>query len=297
MNELNRRKFLVPMIGTAAALAAHNVAAVSPETPPQIQLGDTGITMSRMGFGTGKRGSNRQSELTRQGFAKAVDLFRHCYDRGINFFDLADLYGTHIYCREALRHIPREQVTIMTKLWWQYDSKEPAALSIAHRRTSAEVALERFRHEIATDYLDIVLLHCLGKKAWVEEMKPYMEVLSEAKSKGNIKAVGVSCHDFGAMQTAAELPWVDVMLARTNPYGVMCDSSAEEVLALLKQAKLNGKAIIGMKVYGAGRLLDKRDECMRYAQTNGVLDAMTIGALTPEQVDENLALMARYPTG
>jgi len=297
MSGLNRRKFMVPMIGTAAALAAHNTDAVSTEVPPQIQLGNTGITMSRMGFGTGKRGGNRQSELTRQGFAKAVGLFHHCYDRGINFFDLADLYGTHIYCREALRQIPREKVTLMTKLWWGYDSNEPSSLSIAHRRKSAEAALERFRHEIATDYLDIVLLHCLRKKEWTEEMKPYMEVLSEAKAKGQIKAVGVSCHDFGAMQTAAELPWVDVMLARSNPYGVMCDSSAEEVLALLKKAKANGKAIIGMKVYGAGRLLDKRDECMRYAQTQGVLDAMTIGALSPEQVDENLALMAKYAGG
>jgi predicted aldo/keto reductase-like oxidoreductase len=124
-----------------------------------------------------------------------------------------------------------------------------------------------------------------------------MEVLSEAKAKGQIKAVGVSCHDFGAMQTAAELPWVDVMLARTNPYGVLCDSDADEVLAVLRKAKANGKAIIGMKVYGAGRLVDKRDECMRYAQTNGVLDAMTIGALSSAEVDDNLALMARYPAG
>ena len=28
---------------------------------------------------------------------------------------------------------------------------------------------------------------------------------------------------------------------------------------------------------------------------NSEMDAMTIGATTPEQVDENLALMARYP--
>jgi aryl-alcohol dehydrogenase-like predicted oxidoreductase len=294
MSGINRRNFALPIVGTAVALTARNTIAASPQTPPQVALGNTGITMSRMGFGTGVKGGKRQSNLTRKGFEEAVAMFRYCYDRGITFFDLADIYGTHVYCREALRHIPREKVTIMSKLWWRYDGKEPGELSIAHRRKSAEAALERFRHEISTDYLDIVLLHCLQKKEWTEEMKPYMDVLSEAKAKGQIKAVGVSCHDFGAMQTAADLPWVDVMLARINPFGVMTDSSPDEVLALLQKAKANGKAIIGMKIYGEGKLVDKREECMRYAQTCGVLDAMTIGALDPEQVDENLALMAQY---
>jgi predicted aldo/keto reductase-like oxidoreductase len=137
-----------------------------------------------------------------------VGLFRHCYDRGINFFDLADWYGSHPYCREALRHIPREN---------------------------------------------------------------------------------------GAMQTAAGLPWVDIMLARLNPFGVMCDSTPDDVRILLAKAKSNGKGIIGMKIYGEGKLVDKREECMEYAQSNGVFDAMTIGAVSPEQVDENLRLMAKFP--
>ncbi len=87
--------------------------------------------------------------------------------------------------------------------------------------------------------------------------------------------MGVSCHSFGAMQAAAGLPWVDVMLARINPCGVMTDSSPD--------------------VYGEGKLVGKRDECMRYAQSCGVLDAMTIGAVNARQVDENLALMVKSP--
>jgi len=295
MDRLNRRQFAVPMLGAAATLAAGKALAASPFAPPQVEIASTGITMSRLGFGTGVKAGNRQSALTRQGFAKAVDLFVHCHDRGINFFDLADWYGTHAYCREALRHIPRERVAIMTKLWWRHDSNQPSALSVEHRRRSAQTAFDRFREEIQTDYIDIILLHCLVNKEWTEEMKPYMEVLSAAKEKGQIKALGVSCHSFGAMQTAVELPWVDVMLARINPFGVMTDSTPEDVRALLKKAKSNGKAVIGMKIYGEGKLVDKRDECMRYAQSCGVLDAMTIGAVNAQQVDENLALMAKYP--
>lgn len=292
MHGMNRRNFVVPIIGTAAVAATGRAA--TPAVPSKITLGNTGITMSRMGFGTGVKASNRMSILTRQGFEKSVALFRHCYDRGITFFDMADWYGSHIYCREALRHIPRENVAIMTKLWWR-DDGNPGKLSVEHRRQSAQAALKRFRHELGTDYIDMLLLHCLVKKDWEEEMKPYMEVLTKAKEKGEIRALGVSCHDFGAMQTAAELPWVDVMLARLNPYGVKCDASVDEVHALLAKARSNGKSIIGMKIYGEGKLVDKRDECMKYAQTCGVLDAMTIGAVNTQQVDENLALMAQYP--
>jgi aryl-alcohol dehydrogenase-like predicted oxidoreductase len=293
MDGFSRRNFVVPIIGTAAVAATCKAA--TPEAPPQVKLGETGITMSRLGFGTGVKAGRKKSAMTKVGFEKSVGLFRHCYDRGINFFDLADWYGSHPYCREALRHIPRENVAIMTKLWWRAYSSKPGELSIEHRRRSAEAAFDRFRCELETDYIDMLLLHCLVKKEWEEEMKPYMEVLSEAKAKGQIKALGVSCHDFGAMQTAAGLPWVDIMLARLNPFGVMCDASPEEVRALLLKAKSNGKGIIGMKIYGEGKLVDKREECMKYAQTNGVFDAMTIGALSPEQVDDNLALMAKYP--
>jgi len=64
---------------------------------------------------------------------------------------------------------------------------------------------------------------------------------------------------------------------------------------VLQEAKANGKAIIGMKIYGEGTLVNMKEECMRYAQNLGLLDTMTIGAESQEQVRENLDLMARFP--
>jgi hypothetical protein len=177
----------------------------------------------------------------------------------------------------------------------EYDSKNPAELPADYKYRSANKALERFRHELNVDMIDIVLLHCLVNPDWNAEMQPYMDALMEAKEKKQLRAVGVSCHNFGAMKTAVDTPWVDVILARLNPYEEKMDASVDEVVALLKKAKAKGKGVIGMKIFGAGTLLDKKDECMKFAQTNGVFDAMTIGATTPGQVDENLALMAKYP--
>jgi hypothetical protein len=64
---------------------------------------------------------------------------------------------------------------------------------------------------------------------------------------------------------------------------------------VLRTAKDNGKAIIGMKIFGEGRLADQRDACIKYAQQLGLLDAMTIGFHTPDQIDDALRLMHKYP--
>jgi len=315
MGQIHRRRFLGATAGAAAVLgsrqrgsaaetdakspstAAKGEAAGRPPGPPIVELGRTGIKMSRLGQGTGVHGGDRQSDQTRMGFEKLTDLMRHAYDRGIRFFDLADLYGTHIYFREALKSMERNKLAILTKLWWRYDGPEDKTSGM-ERRQMAKTALERFRHELATDYLDIVLLHCLTRADWDKNMEPYMDVLNEEKAAKRILAVGCSCHDFRAMQTAAVAPWVDVILARINMRGgkaVMMDGSREEVESVLRTAKANGKAVIGMKIFGEGRLADQREACMKYAQELGLLDAMTIGFHTPEQIDDVLRLMHKYP--
>lgn len=315
MSQLDRRGFLNATAGVAAALGTGNLlraeeaanksttsdgattTAERPPAPPIVKLGNTGIEMSRLGQGTGVKGGERQSDQTRMGFAKLVDLMHHAYDRGIRFYDLADLYGTHVYFREALRSMERDKLAILTKMWWRYDGPEDQT-SAPERRQMCRTALQRFRHELSTDYIDIVLLHCLMKPGWDEQMNPYMEELSEAKQKGQVRALGVSCHDFGAMQTAAVTPWVDVILARINMKGgkdVMMDGSREEVEGVLRTAKQNGKAIIGMKIFGEGRLASQREECIKYAQEVGLIDAMTIGFHTPDQIDDVLRLMHKYP--
>lgn len=298
MTDLTRRRFLAASAGTVAFAATGirqiSRAAESVPPPPEVTIGKTGIKMSRVGQGTGMHGGNRQSDHTRQGFERLVALLRHSYDRGVTFFDLADLYGSHVYFREALRTIPRDKVSILTKVWWRYDgSVEPVAPP--YTKQMAKVALERFCHEIATDHLDIVLLHCLMTPKWTEQLEPYMEALDEAKERGQVKAVGVSCHNLEALDVAASAPWVDVILARLNPDGAKMDGSPEQVIPVLTKARKNGKAILGMKIYGEGTLVDKKEECIKFAQENRLLDAMTVGAETPEQMDETLRLIAKYP--
>ena len=295
MAKLSRREFVGATGGVAALLGQGTLAwAGEIPPPPQVSLGETGIQLSRVAQGTGVHGSRRQSDQTRLGFERLVALFRHAYDRGITFFDLADLYGTHLYFREALRSIPREKVTILTKMWWRYDGPE-GNTRLPFRKQVVRSTLERFRHELNTDYIDVVLLHCMTKGSWDADMQPYMEELAAAKEKKQIRAVGVSCHDFEALKTAVSSPWLDVVLARINPRGVKMDGTPEQITEVLRQAKASGKAVIGMKIFGEGQLKEEKERCIQFAQELGVLDAMTIGFEEPEQIDDVLRMIRKYP--
>jgi len=192
-------------------------------------------------------------------------LLDNGYDHGLRFFDAADSYGSHPYVREALQHVPRDKVTVLTKSW----ARDPATM---------RADLDRFRKELGTDYIDVFLMHCLTEGDWTERYKGVMDVLSEAKQKGIIRAHGCSCHSIEALRAAAASPWVEVDLARINPAGAYMDAKPDVVIPVLKQMKANGKAVVGMKILGAGELRQRQDEGLKYALSLGVLDAFTIGA-------------------
>jgi predicted aldo/keto reductase-like oxidoreductase len=121
-------------------------------------------------------------------------------------------------------------------------------------------------------------MHCLTEDDWTERYKGVMDVLSDAKEKGTIRAHGCSCHSIGALRAAARSPWVEVDLARINPIGAHMDADPETVVAVLREMKAAGKGVIGMKILGQGALRDRQDEAIKYALSLGVLDAFTIGA-------------------
>jgi len=285
---MKRREFLRSggVAGGAAVLGAHafphHLYAAAKEKTAQdvVTLGKTGIKVSRLFQGTGTNGVGKSSNQTRGlGLQGVADLLRAGVDQGVTVWDLADQYGTHPHAREALKTVARDKVVLLTK---------------THARTETEMRkdLDRFRQEIGTDVLDIVLLHCMMSADWPKERAGAMAVLAEAKAKGVIGAHGVSCHDFGALKAAAASDWVDVDLARLNPAGAIMDASVEEVLPVLAEMKRKGKGVIGMKILAAGRLRNRADDALQYALASPVLDCFTIGAENRRELED---LLARIP--
>jgi aryl-alcohol dehydrogenase-like predicted oxidoreductase len=230
-----------------------------------VTLGKTGIRTSRLAMGTGTIGSGHHSNQTALGMKGLSELLLNGYDHGLRFFDSADAYGSHPHVAEALKHVPRDQVTVLTKTF----ARDPK---------SARADLDRFRRELGVEYIDICLMHCLTEGDWTERFQGVMDVLSEAKEKGIIRAHGCSCHSIEALRAAAKSPWVEVDLARINPIGSHMDASPQEVVRVLREMKAAGKGIIGMKILGQGDLRGRVDDAIPYALSLGVLDAFTIGA-------------------
>ena len=272
---MHRREFLIRSatgVGAAWLSSKTILDAIAAQTLPAkfaasdtVTLGSTGIKTSRLAMGTGTVGSGHHSHQTALGVKGLSDLLLNGYDHGLRFFDAADSYGSHAHVAEALKHVQRDKVTVLTK-------------SFSRDAATMRADLDRFRRELGTDYLDLCLMHCVTEADWTERYKGPMDVLSEAKEKGIIRAHGCSCHSIEALRAAAKSSWVEIDLARINPIGSHMDADPETVVSVLREMKAAGKAVVGMKILGQGDLRGRQSEALRYALSLGVLDAFTIGA-------------------
>jgi aryl-alcohol dehydrogenase-like predicted oxidoreductase len=294
-----RRRFLraslagAGLLSVSPRLALSAVAARS--AADRVVLGRTGIRCSFLAQGTGFNGWARASDHTRLGQPAFTRLLRHGFDEGVNFLDMADLYGTHSFVREAIRGLPRDRFVMLTKIW-------PRKADWVTPSGGARPEFDQFRRELGTEMIDVCLIHCAVDDRWAQEYGRMRDELQALKEQGSLRAVGVSCHDHGALKVAADDPWVDVIFARINHRGgkeFSCDDTAPEVAKTLKRARANGKAVVGMKIFGAGKLTrpEDRDASLAYVLGNDLVDAMTIGMKSVEQVDDTVARIGKALAG
>ncbi len=276
---LHRRDFLAQATAAVSGTARAATARALPKGPTdKVTLGKTGIQVSLVGMGTGSHGSGQASNQTRLGIAGFRRVVRHALDQGVCFFDVADQYGSHVYLREALKGVPRENYVIQTKTH---------ATNLADARSH----IERYRMELGVDYLDVVLLHCMQRSGWQSQHTGAMDYLRKAKEEKLIRAHGTSCHGMDPLRTSAQEPFVEVDLARINPEGLIMDAmKPDEVASVLQEMHDAGKGVVGMKILGEGRIKtpERKDASLRYVLGLGTVDAFIIGFESPDQIDDIL---------
>lgn len=295
MTKLSRRKFIgtvaagtgAALVGGAVLLGEESAAAAlvpidrSVKSPTDsVSLGRSGLKVSLVGIGTGSIGYARRSNQTQLGQPAFTKLMRHAFDRGVNFFDLADAYGSHPFFREAMRGVERTRYRIQTKT----DSRDP-------REAAADV--DRFLKELDTDYIDSLIIHCVTEGDWTTSYRGVMDVFSEAKRKGKVRAVGVTCHSFEALEAAAASDWVEINQVRWNPRAAHMDAEVDKARELFRQMRARGQGMIGMKVVGQGDIIRGRPaltpaECFRFQIESGIVDAFVVGVESVEHIDELL---------
>lgn len=282
MSKINRREFVGTSLGVTGALAFGVPESAEAELRPRkpsdkVLLGKTNIKVSVVGMGTGSIGWNHQSNQTRLGQEGFTRLVRHAFDSGITLFDCADQYGSNPYLREALRGIPRDKYVIQTKT----NNREPAG---------AKADIDRFLIELGVDHIDSMILHCATEADWTTRFRGVMDVMEEAKQNGKIRAHGVTCHSYEALEAAYASDWVQINQVRWNPRKSHMDHEVETCRALFAKMRKKGQGMIGMKVVGEGDLVkgnpDYRDVCYRFQIESGVVDAFVVGLEKLEHVDQ-----------
>jgi len=294
---VSRRNFLRQSFTAAGALAIGSDALLTARADTggkrtatdQVTLGKTGIKLSRLGLGTGSNNGQTQRDLGREGFN---GLVKYAYDQGITYFDCAHNYMTFDWVGGAIKGLPREKLFIQSKVWGR--PEDVLATVDSHRKT------------LDTDYIDSMLIHCMSAHDWTETMKRVMDGFNEAKSKGWIRAKGVSCHSLPALRQAADSPWTEVHLVRVNPQGRHVDGTAETtwdnethdvspVVDQLKKMRADGRGVIGMKIIGNGEFVtpEDREKSVRFAMSRPEIDAVVIGFKSRAEVDEAIERINR----
>lgn len=295
MMRQTRREFLRTTLAGAGLCAVDAAWLDAADTPrgqavktasDTIAVGKTGVKVSFLAQGTGYNGWARSSDHTRMGQEAFSRLLRHSLDQGVRFIDMADLYGSHPFVQKTVKDLPRDRYTLLSKIW-------PTKADWVTPSGGAIEEVNRFRKELGVDTIDICLLHCMQNDKWASEFERMRDDLSQLKQQGSVRAVGVSCHHHGALQVAATHPWVDVIFARINNKGgpdFAMDDTAEEVSKTLKRARANGKFVVGMKLFAAGKLVqpDQKDASLRYVFSHQLVDAVTIGMKSIEEVDDSI---------
>jgi predicted aldo/keto reductase-like oxidoreductase len=164
------------------------------------------------------------------------------------------------------------------------NSREPA---------EAKADIDRYLKELNVDYIDSLILHCVTEADWTTRYRGVMDVYEEAKQQGKIRAHGVTCHSFVALQAAEASDWVQINQVRWNPKQAHMDADVETCRALFAKMRKKGQGMVGMKVVGQGDLIQGenalyRNTCYRFQVESGVVDAFVVGLEKPEHVDHLL---------
>ncbi len=286
-----------------------------------VKLGQTDITVSRLGIGTGTAhpsGRCCQALMSEQDLA---DLLLYGFERGITLWDSAAQYNTYRHIRYALKSVKRYQIAISTKL-------------IVSTADEAENGLITALREINTDYIDICLLHAVRTRGELKRCEAAIEKLVRLREKGLIRAVGVSCHGISALEAARDCPEIEAVWCRINHAGLHMDRRlglvdrlaalpfvkkrarflpawciarlrpgdkppvrAEQhnrVRTLLQQLHDGGKGMVGMKIMAQGHLASDPQAAINYAAGRTFLDSFIIGMLSRSEIDVNCRALEQY---
>jgi aryl-alcohol dehydrogenase-like predicted oxidoreductase len=287
MSPLSRREFIKTSlaVGALSSVGSLSSRAAARTAADRVTLGKSGISVTRLAFGTGSNNGHEQAALGQQEFTRLV---RYAYDHGIRFFETSESYATPALLGQALKGLPRDSYILMNKV-------------TTDEGVDPQKRFDDMLRASQTDYFDIMLLHWQHTPDWVATTANWQEGILQAQAKKTILARGASVHGLPALRLMPGNQWLQVAMVRMNHNGTQMDGPAGagtvnpanvgEVVDHVKQLKKENMGVIGMKLIGAGAFTQHSDRvaAMRFAIQNAGVDCVTVGCKSTQEIDEAIA--------
>jgi predicted aldo/keto reductase-like oxidoreductase len=242
------------------------------------QLGRSGIEVTPVGMGVLSIGRT-QLDLP---LAAGADVVGYALDRGVSFLDTAEWYQTYHYIAEAMR--TRRNAP-------GFDPPVIASKSLDATYDGMSAAIDDMRRELDIDVVDIFLLHEVREAPDFESRSGAWACLNDMKSKGVVKAIGISTHYTDIAELNADLPESDILFPLINKtgLGIRCGKGfgiKEDMAAAISRNKLCGKGVFTMKAFGGGNLTSEYIECLDYVNSLPGVDSIMVGLGNRREVDD-----------
>jgi aryl-alcohol dehydrogenase-like predicted oxidoreductase len=243
------------------------------------KLGNSGLEVSALGLGCMGMTFSFPPFPPKEGM---ISLIRAAVDRGITFFDTAEVYGpfnNEELVGEALAPV-RDQVVIATKFgfkpnsdgtprWSELDSRPE------HIRAVAEASLKRLR----TDVIDLFYQHRVDPNVPIEDVAGAVKDLIK---EGKVKHFGMS---EAGVQTIRRAHAVQPVTAVQSEYSLWWRQPEEELLPTLEEL---GIGFVPFSPLGKGFLTGKIDEHTKFESTDF---RNVVPRFTPEARKANQAVV------
>jgi aryl-alcohol dehydrogenase-like predicted oxidoreductase len=254
-----------------------------------VTLGKSGVTVTRLAFGTGTFSGRTQRELGQDQFTRLV---RHAYDQGIRFFETSETYGEmHKMLGTALKGIPRDTYRLMSKV-------------TTREGVNPQEKIDELRKLANTDYFDVMLMHYQHVGTWPTDTVRWQDGILEAKLKKAVVGHGASVHGLPALRRFPGNKWLEIAMIRMNHKGTKMDAedyntngvgNVSEVVTHMKQVRSEGMGVISMKLIGEGAFTTREDRqaAMKFAFNDAGVDCVTVGYKNTAEIDEAIENLNR----
>ena len=221
-----------------------------------------------------------QSQLN---LTEKVSLLRYAFEKGINFFDTAELYETYDILGQLIREVGREPLLISTK-------------SYAYSKETAEESVNQALREMGTDYIDVFMLHEQESIHTFRGHYTALERLLKYKSDGIIKKVGISTHFHTCVQEVGVYDALDIIHPIFNQFGMgIPDGTIQDMEKALSIVKSKGKQVLAMKPFAGGHLTQDPIHALNFVLQSPLVDWIAIGMRYREEIDFNWAVYKNQP--